>query len=356
MFDFIPRDFLYFIPMYWNIPWTHLWIWQFFNLAFFIWFFVCLYIFDKQKKYYARWLIKKHCVYMLDWKTWSWKTRLLTQIARDVKDKHTETIIISNFFCEYIDLYFSSIQDFKLLQIDIARLWEYLNFDDKEKKEIEKYFPWYFRIVDDELNKKVKKIKWKYDILTLWDEFYAYFHNRNFMSNFSTKNWWDELLLNLHQTRHSNQTIILASQDDDNIDLDFRQIAHNEINVFSFFLDLFFWFNKFTYLSKKQIKKLWIEFKQSNFIPYIFLNYYELNKKINSFLSFCYWTYNFIFCKSLFLENINFIKIKQLLFIEKIYFAKKILKYNTKFNVKKSINVYQPWLIYDFLIKKEKSL
>lgn len=353
-----PDNVLGFIPLYGVIPYIKIWIWEFFNIWIVTFLIVFFYYQDKNSKTYAHWIVRKHNVQLLDGETGSWKTRLLTEISSDARQQEQKLIVISNFYNAYSDFYFASLQDFKLLQIDIARLWEFSNFDDNEKKEIEKAFPGYFAFLSEsEFKNKIKKIKNTYNILTLGDEFYAYFHNRNFMGNFSKKDWWDELLLNLHQTRHSNQTVILASQDDDNLDLDFRQIAHNEINVFSMFGDLIFWFNKYKYLSKKKQKEDGIEFKKINMFPTIFINWFELSRKINLIKSISFFIYNLFLTTHItgkYLKNIHFIKIKKIIFIEKIYFEKKHLKFYSKFNVKKNINVYKPGYIYDYIIKKEK--
>jgi len=62
--------------------------------------------------------------------------------------------------------------------------------------------------------------------------------------------------MNLHQTRHSKQTLLISSQDTDNLDLDIRQLAHNEFDMRSWILDLFYGFNVFSYLSKKEMKEM----------------------------------------------------------------------------------------------------
>ena len=59
------------------------------------------------------------------------------------------------------------------------------------------------------------------------------------MANFA-KDSGKALLSDLHQTRHANQTLILASQDADNLDYDLRQLAHNEIEVKSWLLDVIY--------------------------------------------------------------------------------------------------------------------
>ncbi len=376
MLEYIPNKVLWILEFYGTIPWTPVWIGQAFNIIIFITIIIFLYINDKKTKTYWKGIIKKHNVQLLDWKTGAWKTRLLTQISKDRREQNKNLIIISNFLNWYWDFGFLSMNDFKLLQIDIARLWEQNNFDLEQKKIIERQFPGYFlpnKEDEDEVKllKKIKKIKWKYDFLTLCDEFYWYFHNRNFQSNFSKKTNWDHLLLNLHQTRHNNQTILMRSQDGDNLDLDFRQIAHNEINVFSFFSDLFYWYFAYKYLSKKQIAKTWIEFKKIGFFPHMFLNWYELSYKINNIKLLFYNVYNILFVNDIKLKefknskinyifekinNFRFIKIKKLLFNKKDYFKKKQLKFYTKFNVKTSLDIYYKGKLYDYILNLEKKL
>jgi len=44
----------------------------------------------------------------------------------------------------------------------------------------------------------------------------------------------------LHQTRHSNQILLLSSQDTDNLDLDLRQIADKEIEAREWFFGIWY--------------------------------------------------------------------------------------------------------------------
>lgn len=345
---YFPNKFLGFFPLFWDfpIPFTKyvLWMGQLYNLWVIIFIIYLIYQIRKNKLFYKNWLFRKNATYLISWKTGKWKTRLLTQIARDCVSNNT--IICSNFYHWYDKVFYSSFKDFCLLQIDISLLWEATNFIKEEKKIISKYFPDYFTIIDKDISEKVKKIKWKYHFITLWDEFYAYLHSRSFMSNFAK--WeWKTLLMNLHQTRHSNQTLILASQDTDNLDLDLRQLAHNELNVKSWLLDIFYGFDIHTYLTKKEQKENGIEYIKNNKIPYFFFNSYI----VYNFLNKIFNQYQTFYIKIRKKININFQKdIKNLEFLKWNF-----LDYNTKFNVKLNINSYKSGDLFDYILEKEKN-
>lgn len=154
--------------------------------------------------------------------------------------------------------------------------------------------------------------------------------------------------MNLHQTRHSNQTLILASQDSDNLDLDLRQIAHNEIEVKSWFLDLVYGFNIYTYLTKKEMQKTGLEFKKNNIYPYFFFNIYViynfLNKKFIQYQKLKTW----IIQK----RRKNYeAEIKNMKFL-----SDERLDFNTKFNVKINIDSYQSGDLFDYILEKEKKV
>ena len=356
MIPFIPLDVVWIIPAYWEIPipfiWGTIWIGQFYNvwlILFWIWIF---FTHRKNMLYFANWLFKKNNLINLWGKTWSWKTRLLSKVAMETHGKDNN-IVIGNFFDDNIDMYFASFDDFCMLQADVALLALHTNFskDKIVKDKILKHFVWYFDFGEN--THKIKKIKWLWNIITLWDEFYAYLHNRSFMSNFA-KAEWKKLLLDLHQTRHHNQTIILASQDTDNLDLDLRQLAHQELEVKSYFLDLFYGFNIYKYLTKKEQTEIWKEFKKLNRIPYLFINYYELNKMVERTYNNCRYI-GFIF------KNIIPILKKQKLntkFEQKTYwfFSKNILPYHTKFDIRIDKSIYKPWMLFDYILEKEKQI
>lgn len=347
MFKYIPDDFLGIIPMYWVLPIPNfpMWIGEFWNIWIILIIIYYLISWRKQKLYYKNWLIKKYATYLLSGKTGKWKTRLMAQIARDCKS--SMTIISSNFFHEYGDLFFSSFEDFCRLERDIAVFWLHQNFSISEKIAIQKKFPWYFEI-DEDTKKVIKKIKWKYDFLTLGDEFYAYLFNRNFMSNFA-KGTGKQLLIDLHQTRHARQTLILASQNADSLDHDTRELAHNEIEVKSWLLDLVYWFDIQRYLNKYEQKTLGLEFQKVNKIPYLFFNFYLVWKSIDDFCkSFKrnLETFNFRWKKF----RTNWIRTEWKLFEDSK------LKYETNYNVRVDIDTYKEWDLFSYLLELEKKI
>lgn len=353
---FIPDQFLGVIPMFGEIPLGggySIWIGELYNVGIILGILYLIVSIRKQKLYYKNGLIKKHATYLLSGKTGKGKTRFMAQLARDTASD--TTIVVSNFFSWYSKLYYSSFADFCAIQRDIAILGIATNFEPEEQERIRKAFPGYFDI-SPEIAKKVRKLKKKYEFLTLWDEFYSYLHNRNFMQNFS-KEWGKNLLSDLHQTRHANQTLILASQDADNLDYDLRQLAHNEIEVKSWLLDMFYWFDIYRYLSKHEQKAMGIEFVRSNRIPYFFFNFYLLSKLIeNAYFLFLHaLTFEYTFWK--FKREWGWFKSFFKYFPKKVSVLNDyILDYNTRFNVRPDLNIYKQGYLFDFLIKYEKKL
>lgn len=302
-----------------------------------------LFYYRKQNLYYRNGLIRKFATYLLSGKTGKGKTRLMSQIARDCKNPRT--IVVSNYYNAYTDVFYSSFADFCNLQRDIAILGLHQNFDIAKKKEISSRFPKYFDI-DPESQKVLKKVKEKYEFLTLGDEFYAYLFNRNFMANFA-KGEGKQLLIDLHQTRHSNQTLILASQSADSLDHDTRELAHNEIDVKSWLLDLVYGFDVQRYLSKYDRKTMGVEFAKVNKFPYLFFNFYQMSKSIDSY--------------SLGFKNaIGKIHIGKYYFpnswvrTEWKLFESYILDYESNFNVRTDISVYKKGDLFVFLANREK--
>lgn len=344
----IPEKIIWLMPAYWEIPLMftkyNLWIGQLYNLFLIIVIIYSLFKHRKNMLYFWNGLFKKNNVINLGGKTWKWKTRLLAKIAFESQNKDNN-IIIWNFYSKNIDLFYASFNDFCLLQADICLLALHSNFKDKEENEkILNNFKWYFNLWENE--KLIKSIKWIYNIITIGDEFYAYLHNRSFMQNFA-KEKWKKLLLDLHQTRHHNQTLLLASQDTDNLDLDIRQIAHQELEVTDYLLWLIYWFNIYKYLTKKEQTELWREFKKLNKIPYLFINYYEINQiieKIYNRTRKIKWLYR------------KYIRKDKTEFLYKkiILFKNKILPYNTKFDIRIDIDIYKPWDLFRYIIKLEK--
>lgn len=351
MFDCINKA-LCLIPTYWVVPIINIPFAWLFDIIFIFWIMFFISWILKNQKYYLNWFLKKNTVYLIWWKFWNWKTRLLTQIWKDIKANYKNTIVYSNYHNWYSDLFFSSDDDFFKLQVDIQALGLYLNFTNEEKKEIENKFKNYFSFDKEYFEKhkksldKIKKIGSQINITWLCDEFHLYFYNRNFMKNFS----WDKgrkKLETLHQTRHSNQLLIIATQETDTLDLDIRQIAEKEIEVKEWLNWFLFWFNIFTFLNSKE-KTDDKQFLKNNKIPYLFLNkylmfiltenlyifYYKIEQKALAF-------YNKRFWKNLYREN-------------KLLnpFEKYKLLYNTKFNINPSLNVYESGDLFKIIIEK----
>lgn len=331
--------FLGFIDFFGTVPFLNISINLLGNIFFILGVILFIFFFIKSKEKYKKSFLKKHCIYNIWGKPWSGKTRIMSTIMRDISLYNSNTFCISNFFNWYSSFFFSSKNDFFYIQRDIAILSLYLNFDISEKIEIQKKFPRYFEIPKD-LEKKLKKIKelykWSVNFVTMVDEAHLYFYNRNFMKNFAWENG-GELLSLIHQTRHSNQLLILATQDTDSLDLDFRTIAEKEIEVKTYLWWIFYWFNTFSYLSEKyrgETEKKFKKHREFNF----FFNWYLfflLNEKINFALN--------KICKKL--------KIKKE--FKKNFFQK--LDYNTKFNVNSWIDIYQEWDIFNFLLDNKKN-
>jgi hypothetical protein len=156
------------------------------------------------------------------------------------------------------------------------------------------------------------------------------------MGNFSGDDG-KKLLEMMHQTRHSKQLLMMASQDTDTLDLDIRQISDKEIEVKEFFNGLFFGFNLHKYLNLKyQNLNDKLVFQKINRIPFVFLNYYLFFKTVEKLdnlqfktVTYAYSAYNKRFKKArLYTYRIN------------NPFKSKRLPYDTNFNVNININVY----------------
>lgn len=350
-FDKLDTHLLWLIPTYWSlvIPlWTNniynIPIGYIYNGLFLFLIFVILITILKNKSYYKNWFLKKNSVYLIGWKPWNWKTRLMSMIMSTLIQEQKNLIICSNYANNYSDCFYSSREDFYLIQQDIQLISCLCNFTFEEKKEIEKQFNWYFNFWElYENNKKIinkiVKLNKKINFVTFGDEFHLYLHNRSAMSNFSGEKW-KKLLELIHQTRHSKQLLIIATQDTDSLDLDLRQIADKEIETREYFFGLFFGFNLYYYLNSKFINPtIWLIFKKINKIPFFFFNWfliYEFFEFINFKLNKIYYK---IFKKNLFLKNL---------------FLSKKLKYNTNFNVNIWKNIYKSGDIFTIIYEKLK--
>ena len=356
------------MPMFGTIPFTSFPMARGVNLIALLWVFIVLSAILKNEKYYKNWFLKKYAVYLVWWLPWEWKTRFLTKIGGEIKENSKNSIIYSNYYNENSDLFFSSMADFILLQRDIQALWLELNFDFEERKEIEKKFISYFSS-DQEYTKrnakKLKKIKdlnIKIDILGLCDEFHLYLHNRSAMSNFSGEKW-KKLLEMIHQTRHSKQLLLIATQDTDTLDLDLRQISDKEIEVKDFWNGLFYWFYLYKYLNLKfQNKDKTLFFQKINKMPFWFFNWFiffnaikKINKKLDKLQKNIYYFINnkiFLKLNEKYKKN-YYIKNNKILQLHPL-FSKYNLPYNTNFNVNISLNVYKEWDLFNVILEKYK--
>ena len=343
----LPDDFLFFLPMYWNIPLTKIWIGEFMNLLWILFIFYFYLMTLKNDQYYANGFMRKRAIYLVWGKPGNWKTRFMTSFERDVKELFEESkeniMIMSNWFNNYTDIFYSSKEDFMNIQKEIYLLAMHTNFSPEEKREVENAFKWYFNFTNEtkkfkHLIDKIKEQWIKVHNVTCGDEFHQYFHSRLAMSNFA-KEEGQTLLWRIHQTRHSHQTLVLATQDTDGLDLDFRQISDMEIDVKERAFWLFYGFNLYTYLSTKfQNLDKSRTFKKMTKFPFWKVNQYLLYKYFEQFdIIFVH------FQKKLF----NFLNkhwnknIYELRHIKNPFERGKLL-YNTNFNVDKTISVYKP--------------
>ena len=354
--DFI-HNVLWVFPMWWKIPYINMNFGAFYNILLILIFIYFILSIIKNQKYYKNSFLKKYCVYLIWWLPWDWKTRLLSKFFKDIFDSwKTEIIKISNFYNWYIDLAFSSLDDFINLQRDIQSLMLYLNFNKNEKEEIETKFNGYFNLNEYQLKNKSKFEKIKnlliqkgvnLSFVTWGDEFHNYLYARSAISNFS-KDTWKKLLEMINQTRHSKQLLILCSQDTDALDLNLRQISDKEIQVKEYMWGVLYWFNLYKYLTQKYIWKDGLSFKKINKTPYLFFNWYifynfiiKINKILAKIQLYIFNKINKKFDK-------NYYKVKQI----KNIFSSYKLDYNTNFNVDISIDIYKPWDLFKYLIKK----
>ncbi len=366
---------LCFVPVIWQLPFTSLPMAWAVDIIFFVMIWLLFLTYLKNEKYYKNWFLKKHCVYTVGWLPGEWKTRFLTKISWEIKENSKNSIIYSNYYNKNSDLFFSSMSDFIALQKDIEVLWVFLNFDIWEKKEIEKHFKNYFSIDKfydkDEKDtqkqkiinklKAIQKLNIKIDVLGLCDEFHLYLHNRSAMSNFSGEKG-KKLLQMIHQTRHSKQLLLIATQDTDTLDLDIRQIADKEIEVKEWGNGLFYGFYLYKYLNLKlQNKEKNQFFQKINKFPFWFFNGFiffnaieKINKKFDKAQkSFYYFLNNKILLKinQRYKKN-YYINKKSIQF--PTLFLKHKLPYNTNFNVNIGLSVYEEWRLFDVILEKYK--
>lgn len=352
------NDLLFFVPVYGSIPLPLVWqvkVGLALNIMLLIAFFVLILAILKNQKYFKNGFLKKNTCYLIGWKMWDGKTRLMTQFSNEIlKQEKNKTFINCNYLNKNGDLFFQSFKDFYLLQKDIQAISLYLNFNEDEKKEIAKIFPWYFNYDDYVVKykkefKKIKEItKWKLQFVTLLDEAHLYFYARLAMSNFS-KVEWKKMLEMLHQTRHSSQLLILSSQDTDSIDLDLRQIADKEIEVKEFLHGLFYGFNLYFYLNLKyQNLNDNLQFKKINVFPFVFFNFYLLYKLFIQVDNILYKIWCF------FIKIYNKLAKKNIIYDYhfKNPFLAYILPYNTNFNVNIGLNIYNEGDIFKKIINK----
>lgn len=310
---------------------------------------------QKNQKYYENGFLKKYASYLIGGKMGDGKTRLMTWFTETLKKAGKNTIICVNYMNGNGDIFFQSFQDFFLLQRDIQAISMYLNFDPEKKKKIDSVFPGYFQY-DNFTEKygsdflKIKKLLAgkQLNFGTMVDEAHLYLYARLAMSNFA-KAEGKKLLEMLHQTRHSNQLMVYASQDTDALDLDLRQISDKEIEVKEYFGGLFFGFNLYYYLNQKyQNLNDKLIFKKINKFPFVFLNWYALYELYNLF--------NGMRAKI----GKKIVTVKNFAFKRSIIYTRtfdnplkdKILPFESKFNVNINLDVYEEGDLFKKIIKK----
>jgi len=326
---------------------------------------------------------------IISWLFWNWKTQLLTELAKIWLDKWF--FIISNFYNWYSFLNYSSKKDLQNLLSDLLILWEYQNFSDSE----------FTQIYDKKIyaNKHIerKSLKWykflqnkNNKFICLWDEFHIYFDSRERLKNFKEikvkikdnekelqenfeekkENLADKKLsITMHQIRHFNTSFILATQKVRHLDNRIRELRSYEIESKNHKLlkiyDLYKWFNE----KRTETEK---EFYKINKLPIIKFNSYELNflvanleKLINKFLyndKYIFWIivlfliiwyilFNIYIYTYIIIRLIFILYISLVLYYQKYDFDIKLkrfslLKFNTKFNVNPTYNIYNKWDLF----------
>lgn len=303
--------------------------------------FVLIIIALKAKKNYRdseNFLKEKTWFIVIDGKFETWKTRFMSQLAKD--SQSIWRFVLSNFYNWYSFIKWNSLEDLKNLLYDVWLLWEYQNFTDEELKRI------YQQDGKDNLKEKIKQRKeikkkyknipcnWFYNsFLILWDEFQNYMFNRGAMSNFS---WENKNLLKLfHQVRHFNSLCVLWTQESDELDVKFRRLSTFYINTLEKINWLIYWYNVYSFVTDKE-NNLNIE-KANKYtkIPVIKLNLYFINKvfkkiqyKLNALNKYH--------------DKLNYILHYDLFSERKIKFRFNQLDFHTKYNVNPDIDTYTP--------------
>ena len=296
--------------------------------------------FFKYKKDYrnsAEFLKSKTWFIILDWKFETWKTRFMTQIAKDSQE--SGRFVLWNFYNWYNFIKWNSLEDLRLLLYDVWLLGEYQNFSDEELKKL--YIQdWNETYKEKKKQRQYLRKKYKYipyngyhnNFLILGDEFQNYMFNRGAMSNFS---WDNKNLLKLfHQVRHFNSLLILWTQESDELDVKFRRLSTFYINTGEKLNWFFYYYNVYQFLTDKENNLNLEKAHKYTKVPVYKINYYELNNllkkyiyKINS-LNKYHNKLNKIFGSELFWERDIKYRFNQ-------------LNFHTKYNVNPDINTYE---------------
>lgn len=137
---------------------------------------------------------------MITWDFWSWKTFWLGAELYDQKMSNPDICLIANVPRWITDIYYNSVEDFKLLIDYLYRFYAETNADTK------------------------KYDKHRKDIILVMDEAQIYFPARWFADK-DKKALWDKLIIVLTQCRKRYTKFWFATQRTKMVDLNFRRLA-----------------------------------------------------------------------------------------------------------------------------------
>lgn len=281
------------------------------------------YFFGKKYGKYINYVNNIHWYILIGGAFKKWKTRFLALLCKEAQK--IDKFVISNFANWYNQLRFSSLQDFQNILNDIMIISEYQNFDDQQIIEI------YGDFWKEKLKEKIQERKnirkkywyipynWRFtEFFIAGDEFHAYFYSRDAMSNFSGKK--KQLNITLHQVRHFNVQGAFATQEIDELDKKFRNLANFEIATYSKLGDIILGWDLYKYNINKKYKEDEKQFNKINKVPIFWYNGYAINNLI-SYINGHYFKWIFKIFK-----------------IKKVYSE---LKFFSKSNVNPNISIYE---------------
>lgn len=278
--------------------------------------------------YAVRWFM------IVDGLFWRGKTRFLTLLCQEAKKAWM--IILSNFYNSSEDVRWNSAKDLILLMQDMWMLGEYQNYTQEDVRKM--YESEGKKRVEEKIN-MMKKIAKKYPniphgwfvtkLFLAGDEIQNIFFNRNSMENFAGDR--KGLLKLLHQIRHFNTLCAFALTDRDEIDRKFKRISSHYVSIGESINGLLMKYNVYTAKFDKDWNFDTDTSEKLTKVPATHFNGWQWNKLVVAPLE-----------KLLKRRLPNFLK----------FLRAKELWFFSKFNADPDVDIYKPWMLFEYLEKK----